>query len=47
MRWLIYFSTMFVELEYFVLAAKRVEHVDTRKVLLVGRTTCREEKDFD
>ena len=47
MRWLIYFSTMFVEPEYFVLAAKREEQVDTRKFLLVGRTTCREEKDFD
>ena len=30
--------------ELFVLAAKREEQVDTRKFLLVGRTTCREEK---
>ena len=44
MRWLANISTMFIEPEHFVLAAKSEERVDTRKFLLVGRTTCREEK---
>ena len=33
-----------MEPDIFVLAAKSEERVDTREFLLVGRTTCREEK---
>ena len=47
MSWLGKIPTMFMKPEHFVLAAKREEQVDTRKFLLVGRTTCREEKGVD